>query len=371
MLFTSIFVYLLCFSIIELLSSKSFKKIFTFTFLIITLLTIFRYGVGTDYFGYMYLYQQTPQVNDPLFFQTELHGEIGYRVLVGLCKWMNLSYETFVGVMTFTSMTFIYFFIKRYTKFKMLSLFIFYSMYYFTYINSGIRQGFAISFFIAVLIPLLLRKKYSLYIILTILVATIHSSILVVLILPLLSVAYQKNKSILFAGIILSIFLIFISVNFIPMINQGLGDYRFSGFNGFALISRFLLFSIIMLIFYLNKHKVNESEKMIILYYFFGFLLYLSLCNMSLVSSRMHVYFKVLEILLIPNFLSMIKINTKNILVPYILIIFFALMWMKEINNALNQGEYNKKNIFLDYKYTSIFNADDVKKYRKITFKID
>ena len=86
-----------------------------------------------------------------------------------------------------------------------------------------------------------------------------------------------------------------------------------------------------------------------------------------LLAARGTVYFKALELFIIPNLLyenNNLFDKAKIYLLVCMLIMFLTL---KGISSFLVDGQYYTDNIF-DYHYVSIFNSDDIHKYRSSNF---
>lgn len=373
MLYLILLIIILIFSIYEMISKKCMDKIFKVIFLILSLLNIFRFGVGTDYFLYMYLYKNTPKIMESNFWTTNIHGEIGYRILVGIAKQFNISYTVFMFIIGFCIMSLFYIFINKNSKLKVTSTLILYcNMYYFVYINSGIRQALTIGVFLAILIPLLKNKKYVSYIIITMVMATIHTSILISLVL-LLFKNIDSRKIIL--SIIMSLLIGIIGFDFIkvilPNIYSKLSYYLNSQISILAILSRIIFLLLIMFLFKNIKRNDCIDERYTFNYYIFGIILYLALIRMDMVASRMNIYFKAFEIILIPNLLK--KVNTKQIrvFISGVICILLCFLWWKDIMAILEYGRYYNKKSVTDYKYISIFNKRDIYNNRIINFNMD
>ena len=372
MLYLFIFIVILFLAIFELSSKYIMEKLFNVIFLIITLIAAFRYGVGTDYFGYMNIYNVLPKLDDPYFSTFETHGEYGYKLIQGIFKLFNLDYTILIFVISIITMYLFYYYIKKNSKSYMVSLLIFYSMYYFTYINNGIRQGLTIGLFLTILLPLLKKKQYWQYIILTLLFSLIHTSIIVVLILPLIRFDFNKETFLLIiAGATL---LSFMNIGFLlkPFGNIYISyqTYLSSRINLLSILSRIIIFIIVIILYKNTSNNVNLEDKSTIKYYIIGIIIYVVFSRSELMASRLNVYFKCFEISLIPNMIKMLKDNQKKYIISYAICIIMITMWAKEISGALEQGVYYNKVNILNYPYVSIFNKDDIYNYRYIDYSI-
>ncbi|MBU3197731.1 EpsG family protein [Clostridium estertheticum] len=373
MIYFYIFIVILILAILELSTKLNMKKLFNVIFILLTLMSSLRYGVGSDFFNYMYIYSGIPKLNNPYFKTVVAHTEYGYNVIQGFFKMFNLDYSVFVFVITAITMLLFYLYIKKNSRHYMVSLLIFYSMYYFTYINSGIRQGLAIGLFLVVLLPMLQKKEYLKYVLFTLLFSLIHSSIVIVLVLPL--IYFNVNKENFIMMILCASIISFANIGFLlkpfGRIYTSYQYYLGAQINIFPIISRVVIFSIIVILYKSVSNKIKIEDKNIMKYYIVGIIIYITFCRSELLSSRLNVYFKCFEIILIPNLIQIIHHKQKKLLISYVICIIMMTMWTKEINAALEQGEYYNKGNVLNYPYVSVFNKNDISLYRPIYYKID
>ncbi|MCB2353555.1 EpsG family protein [Clostridium estertheticum] len=373
MIYFCILIVILILAILELSTKQNMKRSFNGIFVILTLMGSLRYGVGTDFFNYMQIYSVVPKLNNPYFKRMVVHTEYGYNVIQGLFKMFNLNYLVFNFVITIITMYLFYIFIKKNSKLYMVSLLIFYSMYYFTYINNGIRQGLAIGLFLVVLLPKLQKKEYLKYVVFTLLFSLIHSSIVVVLILPLFY--FHFNKINLLIITICAFIIAFVNIGFLLKPFGGIyTSYQYylgTNINIFALMSRVITFAIVIILYKSVRSEIRIEDKNIIKYYIVGIIIYIIFSRSELLASRLNVYFKCFEMILIPNLIKLLQQKQKKIIISYAICIIMATMWIKEINGALEQAQYFNKSNVLNYSYVSIFNKNDIYLYRPMYYKLD
>lgn len=370
MIYFSIFIVILFLAIFELGTNRNMREASNIVFVIITLLACFRYGVGQDYFSYMYIYNIVPNLNNPNFKTFEIHGEYGYKFIQGLFKMYNINYSVFIFIFAIITMYLFYFYIKRNSNSYMVSLLIFYSMYYFTFINSGIRQGLTIGLFLTILLPILKKRHYLKYIMFTLLFSLMHTSIIVVLILPLIYFNFSKKSFLVIVICAAMISFINIGILLKPFgsIYISYQSYIGAKINILGLMSRITIFGIVMILYKSVGNKINLEIKDIMKYYIVGFIIYIAFVRNDLIAARLNVYFKCFEIILIPNLLKVLINKQRKILISYIICIVMMVMWVKEINAALNQGNYFIRNNVLKYPYVTIFNKEDIYSFRPINY---
>ena len=146
-------------AIIELYTKEKNNAAFQVIFLILTFLSIFRYGMGTDYFNYQNFYYSLPDTFEQVI-NSPNHLEIGYNLLMFPFVKLDLPFEFFISIVTLIPLYLFYYTINNYSQYKLGSLLIFSSMYYPIYINSAIRQGIGLSIIFFALYKYLKKEKY-------------------------------------------------------------------------------------------------------------------------------------------------------------------------------------------------------------------
>ncbi|WP_420857187.1 EpsG family protein [Vagococcus lutrae] len=371
-----VLIILIILSLLETTINYKSNVLFTLVFIIISTLNIFRFGIGSDYFNYLYLYQLYPSINSPQIFNNEFHGEIGFKILAGILKYFNFNYTHFTIIISSVMFLMIYIFIKKYSKYKNLSLLMFYVMYYFTYFNSGFRQGFTITLFLLVLLPLLLEKKLLKFYIITIILSLFHSSVLVVLILPLIQKFKSKTmlQSIFFISIISLVLSIIVKNNIFIFAIQKIGvslNYTEYSLSILAILYRLSMLVIIVYMYKLSDKALSEKDMLLLYFYFIGFCVYIMLSTQDLLASRIHVYFKVLEIYMVPKLLSHLKLRDRIVFATVLITCIIPIFYVKEINAQIYQAKLIGIENFLQYKYVSIFNKQEVFRFRLIPSYIE
>lgn len=348
---------------------KNYKYAGYAIFSLMVIMLVFRYGQGTDYFGYMFNYYNTPPIYDLNLLETKIHGEYGYIIITSIFRALNISFETFTALISIVSMLLIFKFLNFNSKGILISLLVFYSQLYIVYFYSGFRQGLTIALFLGALLPYLKKQKYIQYFFLTIVFSLLHSSILVVLLLlPLRKVEISPKRLLivsitvfLFSLIQLDVLIINIAPEYlynkiIPYIKDTQLPY----------MSIFTRIAMVIPIIYLDyKHVDLDEVSALKNYYYIGFIVYLLLVRYPLISARLTYYFKALEIILIPYSIKVISsIKLKKLNTLYI-IIFLVFMIIKNLTSFLYEGNYYSDVTVLRYPYISVFNKSDIWNYRE------
>lgn len=129
-MYIAAFSLLLLFTLFGTLGKKrrNNKAIFSFLFLFIALLTIFRYGQGQDYFAYNFNYDRI--VNRKLSFLDLLIGnEPGFYALQYIGKSINLPFEYFASFIGGVTMAMFYKFFRRHCYSSVFALLFFYCVF--------------------------------------------------------------------------------------------------------------------------------------------------------------------------------------------------------------------------------------------------
>lgn len=367
---------LFVFSLFDLFSKKKVSMPFVFSSLILLFIICFRYGQGTDYFGYYWLYNQVGTLSEELT-NFSVHGELLWRLIESLFKQMNIDFPIFAGIVGFITMVFTLLVIKKRSPYKVLSLFLLYPTFYLTYYLSGIRQGIVISSFLFLGIELLYEEKFIKYFIFTLFLSLIHTSAILLLMLPFL-VKYKKinlKKSFPFLLIIILIVFLSGSWKFIyssVIAGANVIDIRISIL---GLFDRFIMFFIVCYLYSKSKkHNNIDSElktysDMLWKIYKIGFIIVCLLFFTSTFSQRMTAPLKVVEILLIPILIKNLHPNIGQIKKDAfafisIFLIILSIETYKNIAAFLSQGKYYNWVKPHNVPIVTIFNKDDIKKYR-------
>jgi len=359
-MYNILFVFITISLLFELYHRKINSNLFYVVYLFMTFLVVFRYGQGTDYFGYMYYYDNV-DLSSPVY-----QKDTGFALLCYICNSFRISYVVFSSVFAFITMLLYFPFFKNICRKSMLPLFIFYAYVFLIFPMSGIRQGFTIAVLLGVLYPLLIREKYLYFYIILGLASTIHLSLLICAILPfLLKMKFRKDIYTIF--FIVATIINFLNINlysYIPFelpLNRGidLASAEDSA-NYFGKFFRFIIIIALLIIpdrFY--KGNLIRIRNIV----FTGYLIYSFLSFVGTVAGRIEIYFRVFEMLLL--FLLLYK-NVDRIIVryAYLFLVLYTALFFKNIDSQIKQGDYIYTTI-LTYPYVSVFSPDNIYLFRK------
>ena len=332
---------------------------FRFIYAILIIILIFRYGQGQDYFNYQQLYNEIGYLGDISPFLLLTRPDIGYSILCYAFYSIQLPFSIFLAFIGIVTMHWFYLFFVRYCKKSILSIFFFYSVIYLVYPFSILRQGIVMAFFVGVLLPLIENRKYIKYSIFTILLSTIHLSAIIIFLFPIIWNVRFTKKWMVMMFVLLSVvmFLNIRLLSYIPInfVSERIAYYTDSPSSNliFAKIVRFL---IVFPVLFLPNRWLREDPYLLSMrnMLFLGYVVYALLSFSELTASRLWGYFLVFECLMLFR-LSCQKsfLQLRFFLLSYY-ILLNAILWFKDINGFIQQGEYQNCNI-LTYPYISIF----------------
>lgn len=380
---------LLTLAIIEYI--KPMKKFaFPAVFSGLTLMLALRCGQGTDYFSYcrIYLNPDSPEYN----------YEPGFVFFSSIFQKLNLPYTVFVFCFSVIIMGLLYFVITKACANKFMALFAVYTLYYLQFFENGVRQALAMMLVLAGFMLAAKKEKVWFIIAGAVLGFTFHTSSLIglLLIIPYISVKWKKlngfiqKHSILSSGIFAAacIFMIGISLwqtfwdslSFLPdFIYSRMVQYiDGSSFSYMSLVSRLAFLAVVIVLYMGSRGKVSNLEKMLFRGYLLGFLVYCMLFRADLIASRINAYFKIIEILLIPNLIT--HFSLKNIKKPAFIsrlsadhkwidigtraaavsvsVALLCFMYLKTTKDVMGQSKYYNQGYI--YPYYSVFNVKDM-----------
>ncbi len=373
MWYITVCLFLTIFSIAEFSKRKpTTKRLFNVVWFVLTCMLVFRYGQGTDYYEYIMIYNSVDEEGS-FFVNALAHGEIGWYILNLIGVKLGMSFELFLGLVSLVEMVFVRIFIQRYSPYKILSLLLLYPTFYMTVCYSTLRQALVLCLFLGVGITLLLEKMTVKYIVLIFFLTLIHSSAVILSILPFL-LDWKKNKYYLIVGFLLVI----IGTKYVETyIDQdSIKGYIGGSVSIAGILVRVILFLFIGKLYVSCKNELIDRmsiEVLLFRIYFVGFAISIFFFNSATLSQRLTIPLKAVEIVLIPILLyknrQCIKDKCSKAKRNYILPLFITLLaimnveFIKNIYSYIEQGNYYTWVTPLDYPYSSVFDKDEIRKY--------
>ncbi|MDQ9010701.1 EpsG family protein [Acinetobacter gerneri] len=314
---------------------------FLLIFALIYLSTFRSVYVGADTFTYTNFFKYSPNIFN---FDAEYlsYLEPGFRVYMALVKSVSSNVEFFLFCSSVFCIIPMYWGVKRLKlNYSLMGLTVYLFIYFIPYALNGLRQAIAMGLFILAL-SFFNEKKNSIIIFLSLLAFSIHSSGMFIAFSYLLFVLdYRKSLGI---SLFSAFFMVFFSY-------YGLTDYFVFNVGGvdanvytkkFDQATSFTQYAyrvlLLLLIGFFVFFEKNITLKKIFIIYFFGFMLYFALAKNNILATRFNMFFRILEIVLVPSILFGIN---KTVIRFFVFIIFFVLFfWIYFVTSFLPDNIY-------------------------------
>lgn len=354
------------FLIIYFIPKLKSKYKFGLIFVVLSCMIFIRRGIGADYYSYYFLYESLDSSSFVNAIASVDRIEPGFKAIMYLFKALGASPHIFLASTSFFIFTVFSLWIHKNSKDKVLSLILFFAIFFNVWSLSALRQGIVLAigtcFFFSRDREISLSK--SIWIILGL--TTIHASALVYIPIVVFNNVYISNKKIVYF-LITTIVLSFIPLykigpafSFIPGIRKVLAnvDQGIPLFN-FSYLVRFG-FSIASIYVLLQKNKSIYLTK-ITKTFIFGFGLYFLISFSELIGSRAGIYTYILLVILIPEVThsNIVLFNRPQLNLRLITIgasiVFMFLSVYKETSSLKTQTQYLGKEKFMPF--TTVFNS--------------
>ncbi|MDQ0243675.1 hypothetical protein J2S09_001220 [Bacillus fengqiuensis] len=337
-----IYVFLFLLTLKEI-TVKKFKKLETRIILFILLLffSIFsgiRYGIGRDYYTYLNIFRGLQTLNDFEYL------EPGFRLIISLIKRLGFPDISLFFIFAFISLFFLFKGINKNSNYPFLSVFIYTFVFFIGYTFNVMRQGIVMSLFVYLLSDIQQRNSKKV-IFLSLLGMTIHySAIFIIIGYYFYAVKISRKVYIIMTVILLAVIAVndFLTSSILAIIPSFI-ETKISlymenfqeGIDIAGILQRLLLLAP-FIIFYHQLIKSDERFEGIFRLYYLGFIFYSLFSFQGLFATRINMFYRILEIILIP-FLLKIKINKYvKLLILYIVIIWATVLYIQELRQPVN-----------------------------------
>lgn len=311
--------------------------------LLFAILAGVRYGVGVDYFTYFQIFVRTAEFSVEYFFTVQWL-EPGFRLLVYLLNKAGSSPYFMFFFFSLMSLTFLVKGIKKSSNLVFFSFFIFFCLFYTPYVFNVLRQGIVMSLFIYLLNDIS-ERNFKKVIFFSLIGMSIHySGVFIVLSYFLYDFRVSKKTTILlvFSGVLMFIINGYVSGFLIPLIPGYVGDKLLSYYSSrgesvdiISFIQRLLIF-IPFFGFYERLKSLKPEFLGFFNMYLVGFLLYTLFSFESLFATRINMFFRILEVILVPYIVETHK-NRVNRLVLFLLLgLWLTLVFLSQLRNPAN-----------------------------------
>lgn len=344
-------------------NKKLEKSAYAVSFMVLLIFLALRFGQGTDWLSYNYIYSYAPSIIDfgSVFYSDAIHSELGWKLLNNVAKVCGIDFFGFSVIISVLEMVLLARFVNRFSPNRALSLFVAFPVVYLTYFFSAFRQGVVIALFLGVMLDLLIQNRSKLYCVLAILAMTIHS-LSIVLFIPLLIRKVQFKT----LGTILAVCLIcgMVLIPVMPALVSAAGlSYSNNNVSMVAVLYRAVMAFIIYLMYSSGSAKQKSDEvDLMAKTYIAGLSVYCILMGNDLVASRLASPLMAVEIALIP---ALMKRGNSRMVMPLMMaiLVMISVMTIKNIDSYIDQGFYYSSVTPLTYPYINYFNQEDIYLY--------
>jgi hypothetical protein len=334
--------------------------------LIVLVLAVFRYGSGTDYFIYRWIFEYSKSLGVIDVLSGKSYYEIFFSLFLLVFYPLNLNFYFFIAVHASLILLIVYLWIKSNSNYPTQAFFVYFSTFFLVWNLSALRQ----------VIPLLLgsyllfNQKYEIkwkykFLISLILSFFHYSALFYCAILLLELIPWNKEKLIIFfiGSLILSILPmkeIALGLRFIPFITlnpiyQKLLVYLNTmptAFGFWDISSLMRLFFIVLLLSHYGKLvKISPYIKRLVQVCIFGLSFFFILRFNSITAQRITIYPLILLTILLPEVLHIYDHSLKIIrnLVLAMFIGVNALIYFKDLYAMKYQMGIKDGNWFVEY----------------------
>lgn len=335
-----------------------------------------RYGQGTDYLTYLSIYANVQPLSAlPSYAAFQYNKvEVGFFYLMSFFRMLHAHYVVFVACVTLFSLLMIDRFLRRFTTLPIFGLTCFFAVYSLVYMESGIRQLISLSIALGWVFPAWQQRR-RISALAGIAVATLmHNSAIVMLLVLLL----RKENTLFFIdwkkktiAIVLAIgaALVFVVnfVNLMPAISllPARLEYTISSYylennhvSITALANRTLFMAIVFFLALRVKNEMSLREKFLFNLYVIGFCVYVAFMSFDLIASRTNVYFRIVEIALIPALMVRNRDFVSRLRVAFpAMLLLISFLYVKDISAVMDYAEYYNSKPW-EYPYITIFNSE-------------
>ncbi|HEY6142143.1 MAG TPA: EpsG family protein [Flavobacterium sp.] len=289
----------------------------------------FRDTIGWDYYNYTTWYLNGTR--DDGF-------EFGFLGLMKVCRYFNIDYHFLFFLVAFFTYFFAYLGIRKYTKNSSLPLVLYVFipvlfLYSFTYIRQYLSVAIAFYAF-----NCLLEKKYLIYFMLMFLGISIHYTCLIPFVFFTIVYIWGSQLKIKYLYAVLIFSLILSQFGVIHILSILLKDSHYSYYviDKFSLpvpILKLFVFNVVgaFVIWYYNRNGFKDEKQKFFLILYIVSILILNLFYESTELTRIYIYFRIFEILLIADIINDALFKRKYVLVSVFIFCFYLIPYFRAI----------------------------------------
>lgn len=333
---------------ISIFSKKKFIISSLFIVLVMTFFVGFRYQTGTDYNEYLNIWMYSPSIHDSAFFTTYTHIEPGFKLLIEFCKSISAEPYLFFFINSFLCFSLLwgglYRLSKRYEFNVCLSLFIYCCLFLIPYPMNAMRQALVMSLFLFA-IPDIIDRKLIRVLFISLIGYSIHSTSMFILVTYFLFYYKGDYKKIFIYTLLVSLSLLIYNplTYIVEVISPGkyaLFKETWGGGEFYNALVRFFIYIVLSYISFKSKssYAILSLMKFMMVAYSLGFIFYFAFFDASMLATRMNMFFRLLEILIIPLALTGFNIKSRMVILFIILVVTLPYYYVASTNP---QNQYN------------------------------
>lgn len=338
----------------------------------LTLFLCLRYGQGSDYFSYGHIYRELPPNLWTALRSGNIHSEPGWKALCVLCRGVGMPYPLFVALLGLLQMALLTRFLGRYCRRKVLALLLCWHTLYLTYFFSILRQGLALAMLLGLLLPWLERKRFGRYFLGCAACALLHSSALILVLLPLLQlIPWKLEQLLILTGLAWAAGLLLAGGAFRGLLTRVLPGavvrYLEEGqVSLFAAGERLVSYGAVYLCWHRYAEKSDARMRLLMGIATVGLLLYGGTLWAPLVASRTAYYCKAVEIGLLSTLLP--RRGWQGRAVFGFCLVLAAGMHAKNILSYIGQLPYYETVNLLNYPYVAVLWKEKIQNYLQLPY---
>ncbi len=336
-----------------------------------------RYGQGTDYLTYMSIYANTGPLHTlPNYFAPQYNRvEIGYFYLMSLFKMLRVHYILFVAIITLVSLIGLHRFIQRFCPLPMFALTVFFAVYSLIYMESAIRQLLPLAIVLGwVLVDWSNGRRIRAMAGIAA-AGLLHTSALVLCLLPILFwnhrplylIEWKRRTTAIALTLLIGAAAVINFIDLTPVINllpgalaHAITQYytQSTGVSLLALGNRSLFMLIAFLLAWRAKGSLTDKEKLLFNLYCVGYGVYLLFIKFDLIASRTNVYFRIVDVALLPVLFYRNRdlANRVFVAVP-VMMALLCFLYVKDISSTMVYANYYSRNP-IEYPYITVFDVE-------------
>jgi hypothetical protein len=334
---------------------------------LLLMLASFRYGVGPDYFAYEFLYSLvSTSVLDQVGVVTG--QEILFRLLGSIFNTIGLSYQQYLALSALVTLYYIGKICKKYSQYPVFSLYLFFCLFYFVWVFSGIRQGLTIAIGIYYLLECLQNRKHIKFVSIVFILSLIHAASLILLLFYIVA-HLNLRRQILYLGIFFGFCISLIpAANMMDFFNhlpygeriefyfntEDSESSRF--FIDFKSISRLILL-LVVVVFAKIYDGGSEIQRKIMDLYIISFGIYFALKFVEILAAQASIYGFVLIVLILPNIYGQLKVKFNSKVFLTFVSILSVSFYFKTLYSMEDMSYLTNSSLLTPY--TNIFNKSE------------